>query len=490
MPEPNPATTPSDNANEPSVLRKSSLIIAAQLLSTALRFGSNIILAWLLVPEAFGIAAIVGTVLTGLALLSDVGIGDSIVRNAKGEQPEFYYSAYAIQVVRGFILYAVLFASAGYVADFYNEEILEAALKIGGISLLLYGFGSTRYFLLQRNQQIKTQVVVDIVVQILGTLIVLAICVYEPTVWALIYANIINAALYLAASFYVTPFPLRTHRFTVVPQYLREIFGFGKWIFFSTLFHFVIIQSDKLFVGKLASVEELGLYALATALATIVLWFASSLTEKIVYPSLSEAARNNMASFGERLVETLRQILPILLIMSLAVVAISPLFFAYLYKTEYAPAGEIAQALAVMVWFMAIYDMFQKVAISFGKPEVGALAAFISAISRVALSLVGYHYHGLDGFIFGLTLGSIAGLGFLYLWLASNSIKHRYIELIYSIILLAAYFSKDLIELWSPTNHHWVHFVLVGTLATAFFVRQYAEHIRRYLPRANATQSA
>ncbi len=493
MPEPHPVNEPPTPASEPSILRKSSWIFAAQIASTFLRFASNIVLAWLLVPEAFGIAAIVGAVLTGLALLSDVGIGDSIVRNAKGDQAEFYYSAYVIQVVRGFVLYAVLFFSAGYIGDFYDADILESALKIGGISLILYGLGSTRYILLQRNQQIKTQVIVDIAVQIITTVIVLAICIVEPSVWALIYSYIISAALYLIASFYIMPFPLRTHPFTVVPQYLGEIFGFGKWIFLSTLFHFVIIQSDKLFVGKLASVEELGLYALATALATLVLWFASSLTEKIVYPSLSEVARVDPSAFGERMVDTLRQVLPILLIMSLAVVAASPLFFAYLYKADYAPAGEIAQSLAVMVWFMAIYDTFQKVAIAYGKPQVGALAAFIAAGARVALSLIGFHYFGLQGFIFGLALGSIGGLIFLYAWLASNGIRHRHVELIYSIVLLVAFYAKDLLEIVSSLGamaNNWIHFLVVGLVATLLFVRQYAEQIRRHLPLSGVTQSA
>ncbi|MFM6205833.1 oligosaccharide flippase family protein, partial [Planktothrix sp.] len=69
--------------------------------SQVLRFGGNLILTRLLVPELFGLMALVNTFITGLNLFSDVGIRPSIIRSQRGDDPEFLNTAWTIQVFRG-----------------------------------------------------------------------------------------------------------------------------------------------------------------------------------------------------------------------------------------------------------------------------------------------------------------------------------------------------------------------------------------------------
>ena len=68
------------------------------------RLVSSIALTRLLSPELFGIMTIVNTVRTGVDLLSDVGIGQSIVQNKKAEDPDFYNTAWTIKLLRGLLL--------------------------------------------------------------------------------------------------------------------------------------------------------------------------------------------------------------------------------------------------------------------------------------------------------------------------------------------------------------------------------------------------
>src|SRR5204863_421086 len=69
-----------------------------------LRLGSNLILARLLVPEMFGLMALVNTFMMGLQMFSDVGIGPSIIQNRRGDDPAFLNTAWTIQVMRGMAL--------------------------------------------------------------------------------------------------------------------------------------------------------------------------------------------------------------------------------------------------------------------------------------------------------------------------------------------------------------------------------------------------
>jgi O-antigen/teichoic acid export membrane protein len=75
-----------------------------------IRFGSNLIITRLLLPEHFGLMALVTTFLVGLALFSDTGVGPNIIQNPKGEEPIFFNTAWTVQAIRGVLLWVVAVA--------------------------------------------------------------------------------------------------------------------------------------------------------------------------------------------------------------------------------------------------------------------------------------------------------------------------------------------------------------------------------------------
>ena len=65
------------------VLWASGWAISNNAVRQVLRLASNLVLSRLLFPSAFGTMAIVSSVLAGLEMLSDVGVGPSIIRNPR-----------------------------------------------------------------------------------------------------------------------------------------------------------------------------------------------------------------------------------------------------------------------------------------------------------------------------------------------------------------------------------------------------------------------
>ena len=109
-------------------------------LQQVLRLGSNLILTRLLFPEAFGLMAIIQTVMIGLTMMSDIGIVPSIIHNKRGNEPEFLNTAWSLQVVQGVLIFFVVFLSAPFFAKFYNEAMLSQLLPVVGLSSLIAGF--------------------------------------------------------------------------------------------------------------------------------------------------------------------------------------------------------------------------------------------------------------------------------------------------------------------------------------------------------------
>ena len=90
-------------------IRGSFWTIVGYAASQLLRLASTLVLArQLLSPQAFGLVALVNVFLTGLDMLSDLGIGMDVVQHARGDDPAFINTAFLIQAGRGFILWAWL----------------------------------------------------------------------------------------------------------------------------------------------------------------------------------------------------------------------------------------------------------------------------------------------------------------------------------------------------------------------------------------------
>jgi len=74
-------------------VRSGSWVVIGHLFSQGLRLGSNLILTRLLVPEMFGVMAIVTVIMAGLAMFSDVGLLQNIVQSKRGEEIDYLNTA-------------------------------------------------------------------------------------------------------------------------------------------------------------------------------------------------------------------------------------------------------------------------------------------------------------------------------------------------------------------------------------------------------------
>src|SRR4030067_3228097 len=103
------------------VLQSGSWTLLGYGVNQALRLGGNLILTRLLFPEAFGMMAIIQAVAFGAHMLTDVGVGPSIVQNARGNEPAFLNTVWTVQIVRSVLVWVGLCALAFPLARFYGE---------------------------------------------------------------------------------------------------------------------------------------------------------------------------------------------------------------------------------------------------------------------------------------------------------------------------------------------------------------------------------
>ncbi|WP_366914919.1 oligosaccharide flippase family protein, partial [uncultured Lentibacter sp.] len=251
------------------VLRGAGLTVLGFGWSQILRLLSNLILTRLLFPEAFGLMALITVFLMALNMFSDVGVSPAIMQSRRGDERAFLDTAWTIQVVRGWLLWLVACVLAWPLALVYGLPELVYMLPAAGFGQVIAGFNTTRYDEANRHLRLGRITALDMLSQLVGVLSAIVLAYWLQSVWALILSGLIGALAELLI--YELCRPGLRNRFRWERAAARELIGFGKWIFLSTVAGFVITQAGKLMLGKYLPLDQFGVYNIGYFLASFPL---------------------------------------------------------------------------------------------------------------------------------------------------------------------------------------------------------------------------
>ena len=376
-------------------LRGGALTAASYGVAQAARLASNLILARLLFPEAFGIMALVTVFLIGLAMFSDIGIGPAISQNLRGDDPDFLNTAWTINVARGGILWLLTCALASPMAQVYAAPDLAQLLPVAGLTLLIAGFNPTRIDTANRHLVLGRVTLLDLCAQIGGILAMVALAFALQSVWALVLGAILGALVKLGLMWLLLPGPV--NRFHWQGAAARDLIHFGKWIFLSTACGFVLAQGDKAIFGAYLSLEELGLYNIGYFLASFPILLGGAVTGRILLPLYRDHPPGASAANAVRMAR-LRFGVSAGLIGLLALLAFGGVGLVHLlYDDRYISAGGVVVMVAAVQMIAVLGMTYDQAALAAGDARgYFALIAAKAAVQTVAL-IAGMHWFGLGG---------------------------------------------------------------------------------------------
>ena len=226
-----------------------------------MRLASNLVLTRRLVPEAFGAMALVNSLIVGLQMFSDMGTGPAIQKSKHGDDPNFLDPVWTVQVMRGVVLTAVSVVIAWPIAWFYKDPIFAHIFPVAALSLLVAGFTPTTVDTATRHLQVGRLTQLELLSQLLGVLLTIALALWFRSVWALCWGMVIAGLINVA----VMRIGLggRSNHFCWDAVALGELHEFGRWIFLSTIFGFLIFNGDRLVLARYLTLENLGIYNIA-----------------------------------------------------------------------------------------------------------------------------------------------------------------------------------------------------------------------------------
>ncbi len=353
-----------------ALLTRTGWAIGSVAYTQVLRFGANVIMARLVAPEVFGVMAIINSLRTGAELLSDVGIGQNIVASRRGEEVAFLNTAWTMQIVRGLLIAVVLAIGSIPLSRIYPHGEIGPMIALSSLVLVVAGAQSVGKFVAQKRKNIRRLALLEMVVSTLSIVIQIALVWKWPTPWALIWGAIISTILGASASFVASP-DVRL-RFAFDRSAAREIVGFGKWVFLTSLVYFGATNFDRLYLGTAITLGALGVYSVARSMSEALGVLILRAGDMIVFPAV--AGVSDRTTLRGRLAFNR---LPLLIVVALAIallVSTSDLVIALLYNARYQNAAYMLPLLALGLWFTVLATIGESTMLGIAKPMYSAIA--------------------------------------------------------------------------------------------------------------------
>lgn len=384
-----------------------------------IRLASSLILTRLLFPEVYGVMSLVWMVMYGLTMFSDIGLGPAIIRDKRGDDPDFLNTAWTLQALRGALLWGAACLLAGPMAAFYNQAQLSQLIPAAGLTALISGFNSTSMQTCRRHMDFKRLTLLELATQIVGFAATALWATLHPSAWAIVGGTLIGNLFTAYASHAYLPGIRNAFRWE--PASLRVLIGFGKWIFLSSALYFISVQADRMLLGYYLDMAQLGVYAIALFISEAIL----AVTHKINHGVIFAAYSRIMQSQPERLrsvVYRTRLGLDMFLILPIgALLILSSTVVATLYDARYHEAGWMLQILCIRLIMTASLTNSEACLVALNQPRYAFLqSAFRAAWIAVCIP-AGWLLMGMKGVVWAIALSELPVTVVLWVGL----VRHR-----------------------------------------------------------------
>ena len=266
--------------------------LAEKFTAQGVSFIVSIILARLLLPEAYGIVAIV-TIFTSIAnVFVKSGLGTSLIQKKNADALDFstiFYFNMAFSIV----LYIAMFFFAPVIADFYGNDLISPVLRVSSITLLLSGINNVQQAYVSKHLEFRKFFWSTLIGTVVSAVVGIIMAYKGFGVWALVTQQLLNSFMdTVFLHFTIGWKPTREFSF----NRLKSLYRFGWKVFAVNLMDTIYDDMQGLAIGKKYSSADLAYYNKGSQFPRIIARNIDNSIQSVTFPVLS-LAQNDMEKF-------------------------------------------------------------------------------------------------------------------------------------------------------------------------------------------------
>ena len=253
--------------------------ITAQLVS----FAVSVVLARLLMPEDYGIVAIVNVFISITEVFVTSGLGTSLIQKKDADEVDFS-TLFWCNILLSFMLYAVMFFAAPFIADFYEMPMLTHVLRVFGLRLPVMAINSIQNAFVSRRMDFKKFFFATIMGTIASAIIGITMAYAGFGVWALVAQYLTNSIIDTIALFFIIKwYP----HFVFSSIRARPLMSYGVRIMATDFIGAAFNQVNSFVIGKKYSSSDLAYYTQGKKIPDLLNNNIGSTLCAVLFPALS-----------------------------------------------------------------------------------------------------------------------------------------------------------------------------------------------------------
>lgn len=255
---------------------------------------TNIILAHILAPTAFGILATIMMVISFAEMLADAGFQKFLVQyefESEDEKQKNVSVAFISNIVLAIVLWLIIIIWRDELAILVGNEGLGFPLAVMGAMLPLGAFSSIQMAMYRRSFNFKFLLSIRMITIITPLFISIPMALAGFDYWSLI-AGLLAAHLFTAIALCVRQEKLISIYFS--STVFRKMFSFSAWSLAEAFSIWLTAWVDTFIISHFLDAYYLGLYKMPTAIVTTVMAIATSSMAPVLFSALSRHQHNQV----------------------------------------------------------------------------------------------------------------------------------------------------------------------------------------------------
>ena len=361
---------------------------------------TNMILARLLTPEAFGVIATVIIVISFADMLTDSGFQKYLIQHefeTNREKIQSINVAFWTNLLISFFLWFVIVIYSEPIATLVGNKGLGMVIAIAGISLPLTSFSSIQMAIYRRGLDYRTLFYVRIIGVCIPFIVTIPLAILGYSYWSLIAGticgNLVNAVFLTIKSKWK---PTLFYNFLI----LKKMLSFSIWSLAEAISIWSTTYIGTFIVAGALNNYYLGLYNTTMITVNGILAIITTATTSVLFSSLSRLQNNNN-EFIKVFLKFIRLIAMIILPMGVGIFIYRDLLTEILLGKQWQEASFFVGLWGLMSSLTIVFGQYcSEVYRSKGRPKLSLLVQILYLIALIPTLLISVKY-GFDTLVYG-----------------------------------------------------------------------------------------
>lgn len=429
----------------------------------------NIVLARILIPEDFGVYAIVTFLINFLVLFGDVGLGASLIQRTQEPTNKEIRSIFTFQqIVNSVIVIFAFIISPLIVKHYHLKDDAVWMIRLMVLTLILVSFRSMSAARIQRSLKFSRLVLVEIIESIGFQIATITLASLGFGAWSFIIGTIVKSIFGASLLLLISPWPIGVAWDWAV---IKTVIKFGipyQGVNFVALIKDAI---NPILIGTLLGISSVGYVTWATMLAGYPV-LATSILHRLFFPTFSRL-KNEREALSVAIEKVLRWnnifVLSILAILITQAHEITEIVFG----SKWLPA-------LPLVYFLSFGDMFacsiplMALLNALGKSHLNFIFTLIWMLSIWIFGYPLIKAYGLKGY--GVAHMIIQFTNFIFYWKVKRLLSFRMLRMVFpsigafALAILFTFWLKNLVNIANPVTIILVALATIGIYCGGLFL--------------------